>query len=112
MVLVGAGLQASQTAPSLKTIHMLNTVGGLKNDTSCSFYAYQTDESTDIRYAITCNDGSLYENPVVIEGSSTGTPAWLTYDNLVGSYEVSKGIVPGQGRTKLFFDGPARLKKK
>lgn len=111
LVFLGAWVHASEDTLQLKTIHLLNTAGGIKNDTSCSVYAYQVDELGGVQYAITCNDGSIMEHPVVLEGSTTGTPAWLTYENFVGSYEVSKGIVPGQGRVKLFFDGPARLKR-
>lgn len=103
-------IQGQGYARQLETIHRLETAGGIKDDTQCSVYSYLDEESKSLRTSIICNDGWRIDEPVSIEGSTTGTPAWLEYENFIGSYELSKGILPGSGRQKMFFDGPTRHK--
>lgn len=100
-----------QYACELKRIKMLDTHGGIKSDTQCSYYMYVDEVSGQEHEKIICNDGSEYDRIEQIEGSTTGTPAWLDYANYIGSYQLSKGLMPGAGRQKLFFDGRARRRQ-
>lgn len=96
-------------ANSIETIAHINTQGGIKSETRCSYVKF-LDVSGTTKDKIICDDGSSFDAPVVKEVSSTGTPGWVTYTNFIGEYSLSNGVLLGSGKKKILFDGPPRLK--
>jgi hypothetical protein len=94
---------------------LLDTRGGIKDKDgdSCTVY-WEYQEGALVSEYIVCDDGTRFDNPVSIVGSPTGTPPHLMYDNYIGSYIQTAGILPrlmGAGRRKIYFDGTPRLKE-
>lgn len=98
-------------------LHKLETHGGIKNGVVCTYTKTEViDPKTGHKkdhYVVTCADGSHFDNVVEVIGSSTGTPAWLTYTNFIGSYIVAgtESRMPGATRAALLFDGQPQVKK-
>lgn len=107
---VGFNLQAA------KEVGTLQTGGGIKAGLTCTYEKSEiVDPQTGLKknhYTVSCSDGSTFANVEEIIGSATGTPAWLTYSNFIGSYIVagSQSRMPGATRAVLLFDGKPQLK--
>lgn len=87
--------------------HVIDTTGNKANidegDTCAVFEMPQNDGTT--KTCIVCTSGKYFKNVCGKEGSATGTPGFLMYDNYIGTYYHPKeplaipGLMGGGRRT-------------
>src|SRR5579872_3849805 len=85
--------------------------------TYCNAYGIKEDETCiavhhDGTITVICSGGKKIEHVTTIEGSPTGTPPWLEYENYIGyriEREPTKGRV-GSGTRIVYCKGMCKKK--
>lgn len=86
------------------TGHVISTVGNKvgidEGDTCAVFELPQADGSS--KTCVICTSGKCFENISGQEGSATGTPGFLMYNNYIGTYfhpKAASGLLGADRRT-------------
>jgi hypothetical protein len=93
----------------------LDTRGGIAKPGSTCTAKYTpgwvSPVSIFTRTTVDCSNGTKYADVAVRLVAATATPAYLDYENFIGSYNLSKGNMPGGGKKLNFFNGEPRERK-